>query len=310
MMPPIKDLQAAIAETIASEEPAYDIVGMCKYFGLPAKDDDNPWSSKRIYVLSLIKKESESSLIELATRVYERYQSDRLKTVLNQFIGGVSGEVKNIIFAANGPKPDLVLSDAVHNLIGIVANAEYCLVYDKPISSTGLLWKDLVHWWKEKNNSNENQAEQQLYLRLKASLGSKVEEFLFLTYYKEFKLLLGEQLPALIPQVYLHYDPKTLKELQGVKSVRKTINSPLLTHKFACSLSLTRTYSFFFSLTHIFSRNENCPINLPERFLSQTAQIFLHESPFHLSIWWKIASMRQENASLSCFSFQSWVCSQ
>jgi len=135
--PSIKDLQYAIAETIAGEAAAYDIVEMCKYFGLPAKDDDNPWSSKRMYVLSLIKKDSESALIELATRVNERYQSDRLKIVLSQFIGGVCGEVKNIIFAANGPKPELVLADAVHNVIEIVENAEYCLVYDKPIISKG-----------------------------------------------------------------------------------------------------------------------------------------------------------------------------
>lgn len=215
MKPPIKDLQYAIAETIAGEESAYDIVEMCKYFGLPAKDDDNPWSSKRMYILSLIKKDSESALIELATKVNERYQSDRLKIILSQFIGGVSGEVKNIIFAANGPKPELVLADAVHNVIEIVENAEYCLVYDKPIINKGLLWSDLVLWWKEKSSCNENEAEQSLYLRLKASLGSKVEELLFLTYYKHFKTLLGENIPALIPQVYLHYDPKTLKELQG-----------------------------------------------------------------------------------------------
>ena len=184
-----------------------------------AKDTDDPWSSKRHYVLSLIKQKNESSLVELAIKVNERYQSDHLKIVLSQFIGGVSGEVKNIIFAANGPKPELVLTDAVHNIIEIVANAEYCLVYDKPIISNGLLWSDLILWWKENNGSDDNQAEQNLYLRLKTSLGSKVEELLFFTYYREFKALLGEKLPALIPQVYLHYDPKTLKELQGTRRI-------------------------------------------------------------------------------------------
>src|SRR5713226_5290493 len=151
MKPPLKDLQYAIAETIADEEKAYDIIEMCKFFGLPAKDDDNPSYSKRLYVLSLIKDKSENFLFDLAERVIERYQREDLKVVLSKFIGGVSGEVKNIIFAANGPKPELVLTDAVHNVIDIVANAEYCLVYDKPITSTGLLWKDLVNWWKEKS---------------------------------------------------------------------------------------------------------------------------------------------------------------
>src|SRR5713226_109960 len=219
MKPPLRDLQDAIAETIAGEEKSYDIVEMCKFFGLQTKEADNPWGSKRLYVLSLIKYQSESFLIDLATKVIERYQSDDLKVVLSRFIGGVSGEIKNIIFAANGPKPDLVLTDAVHNTIDIVANAEYCLVYDKPITSKGLLWSDLVSWWKEKSGCDDELVEQNLYLRLKASLGSKVEEFLFFTYFKEFKTKLGEKLPALVPQVYLHYDPKTLKELQGKRRI-------------------------------------------------------------------------------------------
>ena len=39
------------------------------------------------------------------------------------------------------------------------------------------------------------------------------------TYYKVFKPKLGDRLPALIPQVYFHYDPKTLKELQGKRRI-------------------------------------------------------------------------------------------
>ncbi len=100
-----------------------------------------------------------------------------------------------------------------------MANAQYCLVYDKPITSKGLLWNDLVSWWKEKSGCDDDQAERNLYFRLKASLGSKVEELLFLTYYREFMTQLGEKLPALVPQVYLHYDPKTLKELQGKRRI-------------------------------------------------------------------------------------------
>jgi very-short-patch-repair endonuclease len=219
MKPPLRDLQDAIAETIAGEEKAYDIVHMCKYFGLQTEDRGDPWTSKRIYVLSLVKDKSEDVLIDLATKVIDRYQSDNLKNVLSRFIGGVSGEIKNIIFAANGPKPDLVLTDAVHNTVDIVANAEYCLVYDKPITSKGLLWNDLVSWWKEKSGPVDDQAARNLYFRLKASLGSKVEELLFLTYYREFMTKLGEKLPALVPQVYLHYDPKTLKELQGKRRI-------------------------------------------------------------------------------------------
>ncbi|HAG99410.1 MAG TPA: hypothetical protein DCL75_11290, partial [Ktedonobacter sp.] len=64
--------------------------------------------------------------------------------------GGVHSNVKNLIFAANGFKPEIVLIDSVSNDIQIVKNEEYCLVYDKPILERGLLWKDLLDWWCEK----------------------------------------------------------------------------------------------------------------------------------------------------------------
>ena len=219
MKPPLKDLQEAIAQTIAYEEKAYDIIEMCKFFGLQTEDGGDPWYSKRLYILSLVKRQSEDFLIELAERVIERYDSDELRVVLSRFTGGVSGEIKNIIFAANGPKPELVLTDAVHNTVDIVANAEYCLVYDRPINSRGLLWSDLVSWWRAKVGCEDAQAERSLYSRLKASLASKPEEIVFFTYFKEFRKRVGEKLPALLPQVYLHYDPKTLKELQGKRRI-------------------------------------------------------------------------------------------
>src|SRR5947209_17119906 len=219
MRPPLKDLQEAIAQTIAFEEKAYDIVEMCKFFGLQTEEGGDPWYSKRLYVLSLVKRQSENFLIELAERVIERYGSDELRIVLSRFTGGVSGEIKNIIFAANGPKPELVLTDAVHNTVDIVANAEYCLVYDRPINSKGLLWSDLVSWWFAKVGGEEDQAERSLYSRLKASLASKPEEIMFFTYFKEFRTRVGETLPALVPQVYLQYDTKTLKELQGKRRI-------------------------------------------------------------------------------------------
>ncbi|MEO1376135.1 MAG: hypothetical protein AAFW70_17850 [Cyanobacteria bacterium J06635_10] len=52
--------------------------------------------------------------------------------------GGVTCSVKNLIFAANGPKPEIVLSDSVSNDIEIVKNADYCLIYDRHIEPHGL----------------------------------------------------------------------------------------------------------------------------------------------------------------------------
>ncbi len=105
----------------------------------------------------------------------------------------------------------------MHNTIDIVANAEYCLVYDKPILSKGLSWGDLVIWWQEKNSQVAYQIEQNLYSRLEASLKYLAEKFLFNVYYNLFNEILAEKLPALIPQIYFYYDPKTLEDIQMLR---------------------------------------------------------------------------------------------
>ena len=69
--------------------------------------------------------------------------------------GGVQGSIKNLIFAANGPKPEIVLADAINNDIRIVKNEQYCLVYDQPIPERGLLWNDLVAWWQGRIEHNQ-----------------------------------------------------------------------------------------------------------------------------------------------------------
>jgi very-short-patch-repair endonuclease len=129
---------------------------------------------------------------------------------------GVSGNIKQLIFASNGEKPELVLEDAINNHIRIVKNEDKCLVYDQIIPTTGLLWKDLVSWWAKKVNHETitKETEDSLYERLSLSLSpsSPPEKLLFETYYATFRNMYGDNLPALIPQVYLHYNPYTLKE--------------------------------------------------------------------------------------------------
>jgi hypothetical protein len=53
-------------------------------------------------------------------------------------VTGVGAELKNLIFAANGPKPRIVLRDAINNVIEITENAEFCMVYDRPLAEAGL----------------------------------------------------------------------------------------------------------------------------------------------------------------------------
>ncbi len=130
---------------------------------------------------------------------------------------GVGSNVKNLIFAANGLKPEIIFSDSVSNDIEIVKNSAYCLIYDRPIKSHGLLWNELVDWWREREQLNEEsdiEVSRKLYARLLQSLTSKPEKLFWKIYFKKFYESFKEKLPALIPQVYLHYDPYTLKQLQ------------------------------------------------------------------------------------------------
>jgi len=127
---------------------------------------------------------------------------------------GVPGAMKNVIFASTGEKPELVFRDAVNNDVEIVRNADKVLVYDRPLPVSGrLLWKDLRLWWQEAHaGADQETAKEQLYRRLLQSVrstNSPGEFALFRGYYERYGPTLGEKLPVLLPQVYLHYDPYT-----------------------------------------------------------------------------------------------------
>ncbi len=94
----------------------------------------------------------------------------------------------------------------------VVRNKEYCLIYEKPISEHGLIWKDLVDWWRDENHQDNPWTT--LYDRLLESLESGPERLLFQTYFREF---MADEMPSLLPQVYLHYDPYTIKQLSNGK---------------------------------------------------------------------------------------------
>jgi very-short-patch-repair endonuclease len=217
------ELREAIANVIAENEKAYDVPTICTAFGLEPGEPQEAMSSKRVYVRSRIIAKSIDELVDLGEELLERYpDTEDLSNMIQLFKcqgGGVVGSIKNLIFSANGPKPELVLTDALNNTIEIVKNAEYCLVYDLTIPSTGLLWKSLTEWWSIKNNLPfpSKETEYNLFYRLKESLASPPEQLLFKTYFECFHSMLGDNFPALIPQVYLHYDPKTLKDLKGKK---------------------------------------------------------------------------------------------
>jgi hypothetical protein len=123
------------------------------------------------------------------------------------------GRAKNLIFASS-VKPDIRFRDAVSNNIEIASNTDKVLVYDRPIGTGGLCWRDLQAWWSESQGiPDDDQAKRGLYLRLLKSLprNSPPQAILFRTFFSHFKGSFPG-LPALLPEVWLHWDPKTVRE--------------------------------------------------------------------------------------------------
>ncbi|WP_431946881.1 hypothetical protein [Micromonospora marina] len=212
-------LRDAIAEALYVVK-SYDLPEVCRAFGLADGDVEEAHASKRSYVRSRTQDYSKDQLLELGSRVVEAHYLPELWGLL-QVLGarrsGVRTPFRNLIFASDGPKPELVLADAVSNTIEIVKNEDFCLVFDRPLGEAGLTWAEVVAWWAETHApaaGSERAAANQLHARLLRSLDAGrpasaepgPERQMFLAYTELLKQH-GFQLPALIPQVYLHYDP-------------------------------------------------------------------------------------------------------
>lgn len=190
---------------------AQDLAEVCVYLGLQPKGEyENPFSSKRGYVRTRVLNKSMDELADLARRVVAQFGAPELAGVLARLgAHGVAGDLKNLIFAADGPKPRIVLRDAINNVIEIVENGQYCLIYDRPLAEHGLTWGELVEWWRDLPGSAvpQQEAARDMYTRLSRSLANDAEKFFFKTYCTRYAQATGSDVPALVPQVYLHYDP-------------------------------------------------------------------------------------------------------
>lgn len=133
-----------------------------------------------------------------------------------------SGKPKNLIFASS-EKPDIRLGNAISNDIEIVSNADKVLVYDRPIDHKGLTWQQLQDWWRDTNRlENDVQAKNKLYARLRQSLpkSSPPQNIFFDSYFKTFQKKIP-LLPALLPEVWLHWDAKTVRE-RGLNALMRS----------------------------------------------------------------------------------------
>lgn len=123
----------------------------------------------------------------------------------------VQGRPKTLIFASPD-KPDLRFQDVLNNEVEILSDPAKVLVYDRPIID-GLRWRDLQAWWADREHIAEaTQAKADLYRRLRSCLpGNSPPQLLFFeTFFKTFATDVPG-LPALLPEVWLHWDPKSIQ---------------------------------------------------------------------------------------------------
>ena len=149
---------------------------------------------------------------------YELYISSQKSGVPHYSIGKrriVEGELKNLIFAPVGQKPDITIENSISNELRLIGDTDNCLFYNFEIGADGLQWNTLVEWWKENNKENDGDPELELYGRLRASLDSEPEKIFFRAYYNYYRHPIKQDIPALVPQVYLHYDPRSKYQRKG-----------------------------------------------------------------------------------------------
>jgi hypothetical protein len=203
-------LREAIASALY-ETKAYELAAECDGYGIPRKDSlADPMNSKTVYVKTRLAGLPKEQLIEIGQRVLDDHHHEFLAHLLApRGARGVDGEARNVIFAAVGRKPTIVVRDAVSNVLEVTEGADRCLMYDRPIGEEGLSQATLAAWWADRKSLAGLQVRQRaagLYRRLIQSLDNDAERAIFDAYCALYGTH-GFDLPALLPQVYLHYDP-------------------------------------------------------------------------------------------------------
>ncbi|MBM0235523.1 hypothetical protein JNW91_29375 [Micromonospora sp. STR1_7] len=209
-------LRDAIAEHLRDGMTRRQIENFFEDLGLAPWPDEWVSLTKAAFVWSILGDHTLPELADVARRVLDEVEAPGLAALVDR-LGptGVAGDLKNLIFAADGPKPKIVFRDAVNNDIALVENEQYCLVYDRPLGPNGLTWQELTDWWTGREGlTGRSPAEvsRSLYSRLDRSLGGNDAERRILRTYADRYVRLGSGIPALIPQVYLHYDPYTKRQ--------------------------------------------------------------------------------------------------
>jgi hypothetical protein len=169
---------------VGFDPPFRDFTGFHGYWSGQGMSGGGGWAARRGYVN------------ELFAPVFSRLDTLEDAEIAPAY-RGVDGALKNIIFASTGPKPRIVLRDALNNVIEVVQGGEHCLFYDRSLADSGLSWNELVQWWRATAGGmagkTDMEVARRLYGRLAASLGSEPERLLFRTYCERYGRTLTAQ---------------------------------------------------------------------------------------------------------------------
>ena len=172
-------LRDAIAEVLRGAYKDYELEAACDGFGIPQRDNAWTHNSKRVYVRNRLTGLQLPQTLDIARRILDEHPDASLASMVQGAgLRGVDGEMKNLIFAADGAKPRIVLADAVSNTIDIVEGADRCLVYDRPLPPVGLTWGELVSWCSQTQTNasgTDLRPGQELYMRMARSGTSDAE---------------------------------------------------------------------------------------------------------------------------------------
>lgn len=202
------ELVSSLADAVAGQVKSYDVAELCDRLGMPEHPDPeaDPFTSKRVYVSSRLQRAETDKIVAAARRFLEDFEDDSLAGLLDRYRPGGAGEVKNLVFGSTR-KPDLILTDTLSNDLALL-NAEDALLYDGGIPEEGLSWRALVTFILPDEAADDLvAAARKLHARLRSCLASDPERHLFHVYAQRYRTL-GFDQPALVPQVWLHYDPK------------------------------------------------------------------------------------------------------
>ncbi|WAP53482.1 hypothetical protein [Streptomyces sp. S465] len=98
-------LRSAIASAVA-ELKSYEVPDECVRLGLAPGEESEAFASKYRYVMKRLRQLAVPELTAVARKVLDEYETPELEQVLASLgMIGVDGEFKDLIFAANGPKP-------------------------------------------------------------------------------------------------------------------------------------------------------------------------------------------------------------